>query len=106
AAGDALSVHPALEERRVVVDLVAHLPVRPEQPRFEQRHLFRRAERVARDVAVLQLRTTRMTEPAGLDFLVGLPGAAPNADAGRWIDRPRNAIPLVELDHESHPSGL
>ena len=46
-ADDALGVHPALKERAVVVDLVAHLAVVVVQPLLQQREAMAVGERLA-----------------------------------------------------------
>ena len=60
AAGHALAVHPALEERAVHVDLVEDLAVVVVEPLVEEGHPVRLGQRIAVGVVLGHLRTARV----------------------------------------------
>ena len=99
-AGDALRVHAALQERAVVVDLVAHLPVGVVEIRLEQRDTIGVAERRAGMPGVVELAAPRVASRAGLDLAARGSRRGARRVAGRGVDRPRDAAPLVQCDRE------
>ena len=64
-AGDPVRVHPALEERAPVVDLVPHLPVRVVEPLLEERRAVRVGEQLSRPVLLGQQAPPRVAAGAG-----------------------------------------
>jgi hypothetical protein len=96
AAGDALVEHAALEERAVLVYLVADLAVGEVEALVEVDDAVAVADRVAGDGARRQRPAARMADRAGLD----LPGRRTRrlaaAVAGRGVEDPRRALSLVE----------
>jgi hypothetical protein len=69
AAGDAGREHLALLERSVIVDLVAHLPVRMIEPARQRRDDVRISEPPAGHPFLGELAAARVAQPAGLDLL-------------------------------------
>jgi len=69
AAGDAGSEHPALLERAVIVDLIAHLPVGLIEPAREQRDDVGVGERAAGHPILGKRAAARVTPAAGFDLL-------------------------------------
>src|SRR5262245_60270549 len=96
-AGHACGEHPALLERAVIVDLVAHLPVGMIEPAREPRDDMRIGQRPAGSPVLGKLAAARMAQAAGLDLLAQHGGRdAPLPVAGARIDRPGDVEPLVE----------
>ncbi len=120
-AGDAVRVHPALQERAVVEDLVAHLPVGVIQTGLEQRRTKGVGEAPARGVLVAELAAPRMAARAGFDLarrlarlragrVAALRGRVPG-DAATFVERGRQAfgrlqgLPVAVFSRPRHVAG-
>ena len=103
AAGDAGRKHPALLERAVVVDLVAHLPVGVIVPARERRDHVRVGKPPAWNPVLGESGASRVAEAAGLDLLA----QQRRREVARRIarartDRPGDVAPLGEPDQQPH----
>ena len=112
AAGHALRVHAAREERAPVVDLVALLAVGViEAGRQQRRHVVIR-ERLAGVVAVGELAAARVALRADVDLRVRSRAARCAPHCRSRVDRPVDAAAFVELDRRGRcaasprPAGL
>ena len=100
-AGDALRVHPALEERAPVVDLVAHLPVRVVEPLVEEGRAVRFREQLPRPVLLGQEPPPGVAAGAGLHLEAGLEELRRPRDPALGVHLPLAAAPLGEADDEA-----
>ena len=106
AAGDALREHLALAKRGVVVDLVQHLAVGLEQARLQQGRHVRLEELLAGAPAFGDPGAAGMADAAGLELLGAGPRRAARGVAGGRVDRPVDALALVEVDREPVVAAL
>ena len=103
AAGHAGCEHPALLERAVIVDLVAHLAVGGIEPARQRRHHVGVGQRPPRDPGFRDFATPRMAAAAGLDLLARRRRReVARGVAGLRVDRPGDAASLVEPREKPH----
>ena len=96
-AGDACRVHAALQERRVVVDLVAHLPVHVVQPRLQQGGPEGIEQGVPGAVLVAELAAACMATGADFELLAPAAWRTARGGAGGCVGLPDHADALVQL---------
>ena len=101
AAGHALRVHAAREERTPVVHLVALLAVRMIQTGRQQRRRVVIRERLPGVIAIRELSAPRMALRAHVDLVVGRAGHAAHRVAALRVDRPRHAAAIAEFGGEA-----
>src|SRR5262252_7752788 len=100
-AGDAFRIHPALDERSPLVDLVANLAVGVVQARVEPREPVRVLQRLAGGDLVGDPGRAGVANGARHNLARRLAWHAALRVAGGWRRRPRRALALVECDDES-----
>ncbi len=102
AAGHTLTVHLALQERTPVVDFVALLAVGMVQRWCQQRRDVVIEKRFAGMVALGDLRATRVTLCADLDFLVRVACLAAHGVAGLRVHRPAHIGAFIQQHGQTH----
>ena len=102
AAGHALRVHAALQERGIGVHLVLLLAVGEEQSPREQRGIVRVQQLAGAGGPVGERGAPGMALAAGVNLAAGSERPAAHRAAARRIHRPGNTLALVERDLEAH----
>ncbi len=98
-------VHPALQERAVVVHLVLHLAIGAVQPLGQERGTERHQERLARDMAIDTFGAPRVAGRTDLDLdPIGARRRTAQRDARGHLHRPLHIAPVPEGRRESHRS--
>ncbi len=100
-ARDAPRVHPALQERAPVVDLVLHLPVRVVQPLLEQRRVMRLAKELAGQVVLGEQASSRVAAGTHLVLDPELRRLLRDGDAPLHVHLPAAVPPFVEAHHDA-----
>ena len=100
-AGDALRVHPALEERAPVVDLVPHLAVGVVEPVLEEGRAVRLREELPGAVLLGQEPPPGVAAGAGLHLEPRLEELRGPRDPALVVHLPLAAAPLGEADDEA-----
>ena len=101
AAGHALAMHAALQPRAPDEDFVALLAVDVIQPAHQQRRQVVVEERLPGAIALGDLRAPRVALRADLDLAFAGALAAALRVAGRRVDAPGDATPLIEQHRQA-----
>src|SRR5262244_2696602 len=101
AAGDASTVHLALQKRPVLIHLILDLAISIIEALLQQRGTMGIHERSARHVAVVEDAAPGMAAGTRFDLETCREGCGAFGAPGVWIHHPSGVIPACELHHQT-----